>query len=123
MALITCPECNKKISDEARKCPQCGCKIPATLTTTEKVTGAAVGAIAAGAGTAAVTGGIGTAGSAAFLALVGHGIVLGAGTVTAITIGAPIAMFAAGAGTAIGITKLVKKLKRDSHKRKKMKEE
>ena len=24
MALITCPECEKEISDKAKKCPNCG---------------------------------------------------------------------------------------------------
>lgn len=27
MALITCPECGKKISDQAQNCPNCGCPI------------------------------------------------------------------------------------------------
>ena len=27
MALINCPECNKEISDTAKNCPNCGCKI------------------------------------------------------------------------------------------------
>jgi hypothetical protein len=27
MALISCPECTKKISDQAPSCPQCGCPI------------------------------------------------------------------------------------------------
>lgn len=27
MALITCPECGKKISDKATSCPNCGCPI------------------------------------------------------------------------------------------------
>lgn len=25
MALITCPECEGKVSDKAKACPQCGC--------------------------------------------------------------------------------------------------
>lgn len=27
MALIKCPECNKEVSDEARRCPNCGKQI------------------------------------------------------------------------------------------------
>ena len=27
MALISCPECNREISDTVRKCPNCGYKI------------------------------------------------------------------------------------------------
>ena len=28
MALITCPECNKQISDQAKSCPHCGYRLP-----------------------------------------------------------------------------------------------
>lgn len=28
MAIITCPECNKEISDQAKACPHCGAKKP-----------------------------------------------------------------------------------------------
>lgn len=28
MALIKCPECNKEISDTAKRCPNCGYKFP-----------------------------------------------------------------------------------------------
>lgn len=27
MALINCPECDKKVSDRAQSCPDCGCPI------------------------------------------------------------------------------------------------
>lgn len=27
MALITCPECGKQISDKAKTCPNCGCPV------------------------------------------------------------------------------------------------
>ena len=27
MALINCPECGKEVSDNASKCPNCGCKL------------------------------------------------------------------------------------------------
>ena len=27
MALISCPECGKKVSDRAATCPECGCPI------------------------------------------------------------------------------------------------
>ena len=116
MALIKCSECGKEISKRAKKaCPQCGNPIPIKITTGEKIAAAAGGSIAAGAGTAAATAaasGIvgGTVGSAAFLALAGHGVILGAGSVLAITIGAPIAMFAGGATLAYGGVKLAKKL-------------
>lgn len=31
MALITCPECGKEISDKAGICPNCGCPITNNL--------------------------------------------------------------------------------------------
>lgn len=31
MALITCPECNREISDKARKCPGCGIPLTAII--------------------------------------------------------------------------------------------
>jgi len=125
MSMIKCPECEKKISDEARKCPQCGCKIPACLSTGEKIAGGAVGAVAAGAGTAAVTSAacgitMGTVGPAVAVALAGHGIIVGGGTILALTVGAPIAMFAAGAGAAVGAFKFAKNMKRRSEKKRKM---
>lgn len=33
MALISCPECAKKISSLASNCPQCGCPILTTIST------------------------------------------------------------------------------------------
>ncbi|MDE6014964.1 MAG: zinc-ribbon domain-containing protein [Acetatifactor sp.] len=30
MALITCPECNREVSDQAKTCPHCGYKLPKT---------------------------------------------------------------------------------------------
>jgi uncharacterized membrane protein YvbJ len=30
MALVSCPECNRKVSDRATACPQCGCPISQT---------------------------------------------------------------------------------------------
>ena len=30
MALITCPECNREVSDQAKLCPHCGYKLPRT---------------------------------------------------------------------------------------------
>lgn len=33
MALITCPECKKEISDQAKSCPHCGYKLPKTKKT------------------------------------------------------------------------------------------
>lgn len=37
MALVSCPECNKEISDKAQRCPHCGYPIAANISkTTEK---------------------------------------------------------------------------------------
>jgi hypothetical protein len=33
MALITCGECNGKVSDQAEACPHCGCPVEASITT------------------------------------------------------------------------------------------
>ena len=35
MALIKCPECKKKISDQCENCPNCGYPIKANITTVE----------------------------------------------------------------------------------------
>ena len=37
MALINCPECNKKISDTAEKCIGCGISLKLKKTTTKKI--------------------------------------------------------------------------------------
>ena len=37
MALIRCPECNKEISDTAKKCQYCGCNIKAVIKRAEQV--------------------------------------------------------------------------------------
>ena len=37
MALITCPECNKEISDTAKKCPHCGYKIVSKNRNSKKI--------------------------------------------------------------------------------------
>ena len=36
MALITCPECGKQVSDRAAACPNCGCPISASPASPEK---------------------------------------------------------------------------------------
>ena len=38
MALVSCPECGKKISDAARSCPHCGYAIRESLTNQAKRT-------------------------------------------------------------------------------------
>lgn len=35
MALITCPECKKEVSDKASSCPSCGCPIHSDKKTTQ----------------------------------------------------------------------------------------
>lgn len=32
MALITCPDCKKQVSSNAKNCPNCGCPINTTIT-------------------------------------------------------------------------------------------
>ena len=43
MAIITCPECNKEISDQAKACPFCGAKKPASWLWLKLLVGIPVG--------------------------------------------------------------------------------
>jgi hypothetical protein len=40
MALVKCKECNKEISSQAQKCPNCGASVPSVLGTISSLLGA-----------------------------------------------------------------------------------